>query len=101
MVNVYNWMNKQLAEIGAHLDDLYYCPHHPEGKLSQYKRACDCRKPNPKMVNDACQKHHIDKSNSYFVGDTEGDMNCAQNAGVTGIRYQSGSLLELVKSSIE
>lgn len=95
---VYDWMNEQLAALGAHLDALYYCPHHPDGKLPEYTCVCDCRKPSPKLVNEACAKYDIDKTQSYFVGDTDTDMKCAENAGLTGLRYPGGSLLELVQN---
>ena len=42
---VYDWMNSELQKVGAHLDALYYCPHHPEGKVPAYTKTCSCRKP--------------------------------------------------------
>lgn len=98
--NVYTWMNEELKKEDAHLDALYYCPHHPGGKIPQYTKTCTCRKPGPQMVNDACEKYHIDKKQSYFVGDTDTDMVCAANAGIRGIKYSSGSLLELIQQHI-
>ena len=98
--HVYDWMNEQLSAVGAHLDALYYCPHHPAGTVPEYTKVCTCRKPSPQLVNDACCKYQIDKQQSYFVGDTNTDMQCAANAGITGIRYQGGSLLQSIKSSI-
>ena len=97
---VYDWMNEQLAVIGAHLDALYYCPHHPDGTVPEYTRTCNCRKPGPQLINEACAKYDIDKQQSYFVGDNDTDMQCAANAGIIGIRYPGGSLLQTIQSSI-
>ena len=97
---LHDWMNEELSREGAHLDALYYCPHHPAGCVPDYARACDCRKPAPKMLNDACRDYHIDKSQSVFIGDAESDMQCAENAGIRGIRYTGGSLLALVRASL-
>ena len=97
---VYDWMNEQLAAVGAHLDALYYCPHHPSGTVPEYTRICSCRKPSPQLINDACDKYRIDKQQSYFVGDAETDMQCAANAGIKAVRYQGGSLLQTIRSSI-
>lgn len=97
---VYDWMNEQLAAIGAHLDALYYCPHHPDGTVPEYSRTCNCRKPGPQLINEACAKYDIDKQQSYFVGDNDTDMQCAANAAIIGIRYPGGSLLQTIQSSI-
>lgn len=94
---VYDWMNAELAGIGAHLDALFFCPHHPEGKVPAYTKVCDCRKPATGMIDKACEAYRIDRSKSYFVGDSDGDMECADRANLTGIRYTSGSLLRRLK----
>ena len=98
---LHDWMNKELVKEGAHLDALYYCPHHKAGRVPAYAMDCDCRKPHPKMVNDACADYNIDKARSFFVGDTDGDMQCAKNAGVHGLRYKGGSLLQLVAKNVK
>lgn len=98
--NVYNWMNGELAEIGAHLDALFYCPHHPQGKIPAYTKECNCRKPETGMVDMACERFYIDRSKSFFVGDSDKDMECAASAGVTGIHYKKGSLLARVQEFV-
>ncbi|TYZ24073.1 D-glycero-alpha-D-manno-heptose-1,7-bisphosphate 7-phosphatase [Selenomonas ruminis] len=97
---VYDWMNAELARIGAHLDALFFCPHHPEGKAPVYTKVCDCRKPATGMIDRACEQYRIDRSKSYFVGDSDGDMECAKRAGLTGLPYKSGSLLACVKDRL-
>lgn len=98
--DLYGWMNGELAKIGAHLDALYYCPHHPEARLPQYRKKCSCRKPAPGLVNQACEAYAIDKEKSCFIGDTETDMLCAKNAGIRGICYTGGSLFELLQEKL-
>ena len=97
---IYDWMNAELAEIGAHLDALYYCPHHPQGKIPAYTCDCRCRKPDTGMVDEACSEFQIDRSKSYLVGDGDRDIECAQKAGLTGIKYIEGSLLTCIKKSL-
>ena len=43
-----------LGEKGAYIDDLYYCPHHPDsgfaGEVKELKIKCNCRKPNTGLI---------------------------------------------------
>lgn len=98
---VYDYMNDELKKIGAHLDALYYCPHHAAGKIPKYSIDCACRKPKPGMIDSACAKFNIDRTASYLVGDTATDMACAKNAGLTGIFYKGGSLLNIIKKKVK
>ena len=78
-------METDLGNHGAYIDDLFYCPHHPEkgfpGERPEFKIECDCRKPKPGMILKAAQKYNIDLSKSYMVGDDERDIQAGINAG--------------------
>ena len=54
---------------------VYFCPHAPEQK-------CTCRKPNPKMILDACKEFEIDLENSLMIGDKPSDVEAGKRAGV-------------------
>lgn len=97
IMKLYDWMNADLAKYGAHLDGIYYCPHHPTGKVKEYAIDCDCRKPKPGMLFKAQKDHNIDLKSSYLIGDGVRDVECAEAAGVKGIRYTGGNLLEFLK----
>lgn len=78
-------METLLGQEGAYIDDLFYCPHHPDkgfqGERPEYKIKCNCRKPNPGMLLAAAEKYNIDLENSYMVGDDERDMEAGRRAG--------------------
>jgi D-glycero-D-manno-heptose 1,7-bisphosphate phosphatase len=59
----------RLAAGGATIDRFYYCPHYPEGVLEQYRRACDCRKPQPGLLRRAAADIDLDLARSFVVGD--------------------------------
>ena len=99
--HLHDWMNRELAKHGAHIDAFYYCPHHIEGKLPAYTKSCDCRKPAPGMILRAIAEHDIDPAASWMFGDAESDVAAAENAGVRGVRYAGGSLCELIRATIE
>jgi D,D-heptose 1,7-bisphosphate phosphatase len=87
-------METDLGLEGAFVDDLFYCPHHPdkgfEGEKIEYKIDCDCRKPKPGMILKAAEKYNIDLSKSYMIGDHVRDVQCGRNAGVTSFFLDRG-----------
>lgn len=62
----------------APLDAVYVCPHTDADE-------CGCRKPKPGMLLDAAARHSLDLSRSFFIGDTDRDVNAALAAGVTPV----------------
>jgi len=94
--DLHAYMNEELEKIGAHLDGFYYCPHHPEAAVPEYRKDCDCRKPKSGLISAACKDFDIDLGQSLMVGDSPRDVECAERAGVRGVLYKGGSLLELV-----
>jgi len=73
---------KELDALGAKVDGIYYCPHHPtEAKVKKYLIDCECRKPKPGMLLEAANDHNIDLSKSWMVGDKETDVKAGLAAG--------------------
>jgi len=75
---------------GARLDDIYYCPHHPEYGTPQYRRVCNCRKPNPGMLFAAARDHEIDLTQSTFVTDRHREIAMAQMLGLQSVLVLTG-----------
>ena len=98
---LHQWMQDDLAAIGAHIDAFYHCPHHNEGKIEQYKKNCDCRKPKPGLILQACHNWSIDKDQSLLIGDKLSDLDAAQAAGIRGYLFEGGNLLDFILSSPE
>jgi D-glycero-D-manno-heptose 1,7-bisphosphate phosphatase len=82
-LEITGWMSERFAEAGAPLAGVYYCPHHPNGKVARFARECDCRKPAPGMIVQAVLEHGIDVSRSFLVGDKPLDMEAAERAGLS------------------
>lgn len=89
-----DYMLDQLASLNVPLDGLYVCPHHTDGKVAEYTKACDCRKPLPGLVKQAQRDFAIDMSKSFLIGDKDSDVECARNAGVKAVRITSGQYSE-------
>ena len=93
---LHQWMQAELRRHGAHIDAFYYCPHHPKGSVAEYAKECSCRKPGTKMLDDACRDFAIDRTQSFMVGDKPIDVECAEAAGIRGIRFQGDDLFAIV-----
>src|SRR6185312_1529189 len=72
-----------LSKHGIKIEDIYYCPHHPEFG------SCICRKPDSLNVEKALARFNIDPSKSYFIGDKERDVFAGKKVGVEGILIES------------
>ncbi|MDP7163353.1 MAG: HAD family hydrolase [Phycisphaerae bacterium] len=83
-------MRRQLADKGAHLDAIYYCPYHPEGTVDKYAMQSDLRKPKPGMLLKGAKEHDIDLSQSWMVGDSPRDIEAGHRAGCRTIRMRLG-----------
>lgn len=94
------WMNEDLYRIGAHIDDFRYCPHHVEGTVEEYTRACTCRKPEPGMILDLIDCWPMDIQRSVLIGDKESDMEAAKAAGVKGVKYTDGNISKVIRNYI-
>ncbi len=87
---VHEKLKRLLAVKGAHLDGIYYCPHHPDVGDPPYRQRCTCRKPEPGMIITAQKDLNIDLSASYIIGDSIKDIETGINAGVKGILLLTG-----------
>ncbi len=87
---VHDRVREMLAEGGAAVDAIYYCPHHPDAGSEPYRRECDCRKPRPGMLLRARDELGVDLARSYMVGDSMRDIEAGKRVGATTILVLTG-----------
>lgn len=78
---IHNRLRQLLSEKGAHLDEIYYCPYHPEGVVRKYRKESDWRKPNPGMLQAAAEEMDIDLGQSWCIGDSSRDVEAGLRVG--------------------
>lgn len=54
-------LHKQLAAVGGRIDAIFYCPHTIDD-------ACACRKPASGLVEQICDRYHLDPRTVPVVG---------------------------------
>lgn len=89
---LHQFMQDDLQQYGAKIDDIRYCPHHQDAIITKYKIACERRKPAPGMLLDLIANWPVDLSRSVLVGDKKTDILAAQQAGIKGLLFEGGDL---------
>ena len=91
------WMEGELLAAGGTVDDLRYCPFHPEGAVPEYRRASACRKPAPGMLLDLIRAWGLDPTSCMMVGDNKRDIEAAHAAGMAGHLFSGGDVAAFVR----
>jgi D-glycero-D-manno-heptose 1,7-bisphosphate phosphatase len=92
------WMRLQFVARGGNIDAVYFCPHHPEHGIGEYRRESCCRKPAPGMFFKASKEHFIDLSLSVMVGDSLTDVQAGIAAGIGKIFYLGDQIIDQAHS---
>lgn len=90
MHRLHDKMNAHFASQGAKVDGIYYCPHDPNSKIEEYRKVCNCRKPETGMIDQAIAELPIDTSRMVFVGDKYSDMQAGFRSGCKTIMVNTG-----------
>jgi D-glycero-D-manno-heptose 1,7-bisphosphate phosphatase len=67
-----------LADVGAPLAGLYFCPHGPD-------EGCDCRKPNTALLLEAAAKLGFAPAEAIVIGDKSSDIELGRRVNATTI----------------
>jgi len=85
-------LQKQLARENLSLDAIYYCPHRPDDN-------CQCRKPEPELVNQAAQELGFRPDQAFFVGDKPCDIELGKRVGGRTLLVSTGYGSETLQCS--
>lgn len=102
VMRLHEYLNEVLAESGAHVDYFYYCPHHPEHGVGEYKKNCLCRKPGIGMFQEAEKafENGVNKEDSYMIGDKLLDIEAGHRYGIKSILVGTGYGKEIYENKM-
>lgn len=90
LIEVENRIRELLRSHDLYLEGFYYCPHHPEGRLPDYRKNCSCRKPAPGMFFEAAREIDINLYQSWMIGDILDDVEAGNRAGCRSVLVNNG-----------
>lgn len=88
---MHDHLRTELARDGVRLDGIYHCPHHVEGSVPELAIACDCRKPQPGLLQRAARDLDLDLASSWMIGDILDDMEAGKRTGCHTILVDLGT----------
>jgi D-glycero-D-manno-heptose 1,7-bisphosphate phosphatase len=89
---LHDWMIAEFAAEDARIDDVRYCPHHPDGSVAGYLEDHHWRKPSPGMIHDLMAHWPVLHRGSFVIGDRASDIEAAQAANLRGFLFPGGDL---------
>jgi D-glycero-D-manno-heptose 1,7-bisphosphate phosphatase len=93
---LHGWIADEARACGGTIDDVRYCPYHPDAIDDAYRRAHPWRKPEPGMLLDLIRTWELDPARAVMIGDQESDMQAASDAGVEAHLFRDRDLLRFV-----
>lgn len=81
---IHEKMMRELASVGGYVEEIFFCPHHPDEK-------CACRKPQPGMLHAIQQKYGMALTDTFYIGDSQADVGAASAAGCKLLLVMTGN----------
>ena len=98
-------VNRRVMEMvskeGAKIEEIYFCPHHPQGTVAEYAVTCECRKPATGMVEKVKGKYTIEPAKTLVIGDKCVDVELGRAIGARSALVKTGfgiSEMEKIRS---
>ena len=99
--NLHNYLKKKIKKDGAKIDDIFYCPFHPEFGRGKYKKKSNDRKPGDGMIKKAIKKWKINTKTSFMIGDKISDKQAAKKAKIKFFYKKEKNLNTQIKNILK
>ena len=99
--NIHNHLRKKIKKYGGKIDDIFYCPFHPEFGIGKYKKKSNDRKPGDGMIRKAIKKWKINSKDSFMIGDKTSDKLAAKKAKIKFFYKKEKNLNTQIKNILK
>ncbi|MBC8550464.1 MAG: HAD family hydrolase [Candidatus Brocadiales bacterium] len=65
------------------IEEVLYCPHHPDGIIPEYSQKCLCRKPGTKLIEEVMAEKKFRAKEIALIGDKDSDIEAGLRLGLT------------------
>jgi D,D-heptose 1,7-bisphosphate phosphatase len=96
-----DWIAGQARAASGTIDDVRFCPFHPDATVDAYRQAHPWRKPLPGMLLDLIRTWELDPNRAVMIGDQPTDMAAAAAAGMSGHLFGGGNLLAFLRPILD
>ena len=99
--NIHNYLRKKIKKYGGKIDDIFYCPFHPEFGKGKYKKKSNDRKPGDGMIRKAIKKWKVNTKTSFMIGDKISDKLAAKKAKIKFFYKKEKNLNTQIKNILK
>ena len=99
--NIHNHLRKKIKKYGGKIDDIFYCPFHPEFGKGKYKKKSNDRKPGDGMIKKAIKKWKVNTKTSFMIGDKISDKLAAKKAKIKFFYKKEKNLNTQIKNILK
>jgi D-glycero-D-manno-heptose 1,7-bisphosphate phosphatase len=85
-----DYMLKLFRGHGISVEDVLYCPHHPDGNIPEYTKNCSCRKPGTALIDAVIEREGFFPEELALVGDKNTDIEAGRKIGMTTCLVETG-----------
>jgi len=96
-----DYMLAVFADHSIKVEEVLYCPHHPDGKVEKYSFKCSCRKPDVGMFEPVISKNNYLPEEMVLIGDKNSDIEAGKRLGIKTLLVETGYGGETKKSGTD
>ena len=85
-----------LSKKNIFINDVKFCPYHPNAKIKKYRKKTNLRKPGNLMIKEILREWDINKKESIMIGDKKTDLLAAKKTNIY-FEYDRENLYEQLK----